>query len=108
MPQNNIEQAVFGLSDETVRRICDVLCDFNCISLVKIYGSRAKGNYRPGSDIDLVLYGDNIDIKTLNTINGRLDDLLLPYSFDLTVWQSINNRDLREHIERVGKMFCRR
>ncbi len=62
------------------------------------------GKHREGSDIDLALFG-NIDLQTLNRISLELDDLLLPYEIDLSAFRQIENPDLIEHIERVGKPF---
>ena len=70
-----------------------------------MYGSRAKGNYTAGSDIDITLKGEELDLEQLNKINIDLDDLLLPYTFDLSILHQIANPDLIEHIERVGKVF---
>nr|WP_320017553.1 nucleotidyltransferase domain-containing protein [uncultured Desulfobacter sp.] len=70
-----------------------------------MYGSRAKGNYHPGSDIDLVIMDDLIKDSRLNNLEIDLDDLLLPYKLDLTVFQKIQNQDLIDHINRVGILF---
>ncbi len=65
------------------------------------------GRHRQGSDIDLTLKGD-IDLQTLNAISNALDDLLLPLNIDLSTWNEIDNEELKQHIERVGKVFfCR-
>ncbi len=73
-----------------------------------MYGSRAKGNYSAGSDIDITLKGEELDLEQLNKINIDLDDLLLPYTFDLSILHQISNPELIEHIERVGKFFYKR
>ena len=70
-----------------------------------MYGSRAKGNYKPGSDIDLTLKGKELNLKLLNKISLELDDLLLPYTFDLSIYHHIKQPDLIDHIVRVGKVF---
>jgi predicted nucleotidyltransferase len=70
-----------------------------------LYGSRAKGNYRDGSDIDLTLKGEQLNLTILNSINNQLDDLLLPYTFDLSIYHQTNTADLLEHIQRVGVIF---
>jgi len=98
----------FGLSHETIAQICGVFDSFPEVDAVKIYGSRAKGNYRRGSDIDLTFTGQDIDLKLINKISCRLDDLLLPYSFDLSIMSHISNQDLINHINRVGMMFYKR
>ena len=71
------------------------------VERVILFGSRAKGNYRDGSDIDLCLYG-NISLGQIYILQDLLDDLMLPYKFDLIVYNTINNPELIEHIERVG------
>lgn len=70
-----------------------------------IYGSRAKGNYKNGSDIDLTLKGNHLNLSLLNQIANELDDLMLPYTFDLSIYSHISNEALIEHIDRVGKLF---
>lgn len=69
-----------------------------------LYGSRAKGNYRPGSDIDLTLKGD-LSYRDLLNIKLALDDLLLPWKIDLSLYSQIDNLALVEHIGRIGKVF---
>ena len=88
----------------------DDLDSFNKILTtdVKIYGSRAKENYRSGSDIDLTLFGSNLSQKLLNRISMALDDLMLPYSVDISNFDAITNADLVDHILRVGKSFYSR
>lgn len=75
---------------------------------VILYGSRAKGNYSNGSDIDFVLIGKNLDLKKLRIISRELDDLLLPYTIDLALYDHIKNSDLIDHINRVGKSFYKK
>jgi predicted nucleotidyltransferase len=95
----------FGLKQNTIESISSVFEKYPQIEKVVIYGSRAKGNYRNGSDIDLTCIGQNLDLKSLHAIENELDDLLLPYSIDLSIFHHISNNDLIEHIERVGKVF---
>lgn len=95
----------FGLKENVIKSIEKILSDFPQVETVLIYGSRAKGNYRPGSDVDLSLKGDDLSLQVLNKISLQLDDLLLPYTFDLSVFDHIDNECLLEHIERVGKII---
>jgi uncharacterized protein len=97
----------FGLSDRERRMICDVLRRHAEVQEAKIFGSRAKGNFRPNSDIDLALSG-NIPLVTLASIAGELEDLPLPYFFDVEAYDSIRHEPLREHIDRAGKTFYAR
>lgn len=93
----------WGLTQEDIDKIKSVLKKYDAIEEVVIYGSRAKGNYQKGSDIDLTLVGYDISLKTLNSLANDLDDLLLPYLFDLSVFSHIKNQELIHHIQRVGK-----
>ena len=95
----------FGLSEDTIRKILSVLNQHTHIDETLIYGSRALGVFRNGSDIDLCLKGDKIDLQELNHISQELDNLDLPYQFDITACHMIDNDDLLDHINRVGVKF---
>ena len=98
----------YGLEDPVVVQIKDVLKLFPSIEKVILYGSRAKGNYREGSDIDLCLIGDHIDRTLLNQVELALEDLDLPYSFDLSAYKNLTSVDLISHIDRRGIVFFER
>jgi len=98
----------YGLSQETIRKTSGIFAKYANIDEVVLYGSRAKGNYKPGSDIDLTIKGVGLNLEQLNKISTDLDDLLLPYTFDLSIFHHITNPDLMNHIERVGKVFYQR
>lgn len=95
----------FGLREDIIDRINEVLSRFPEVREAVLYGSRAKGNFRNGSDIDLTLKGNRLDYHILSRISLQLDDLLLPYTFDLSVFNHIKDTDLIEHIQRAGKIF---
>jgi len=99
----NMEE--FGLSEANFNTILNVFRKFDQIDSIKIYGSRAKGNFSKGSDIDLCLIGEKIDFSLLRKIESALEELLIPYKFDLSLYHTIDNQDLIEHINRVGKIF---
>ncbi len=98
----------FGLQETTIEKICGVLAHHPQVTKVVAYGSRAKGNYKNGSDIDLTLYGDELTHKIFLAILVELDDLLLPYMIDLSIFSMLNHAKLREHIEQVGVVFYER
>jgi predicted nucleotidyltransferase len=98
----------FGLSDRTIEKIQHVFEGFPEIDKAVLYGSRAKGNYQPGSDIDLTLFGTGLDHQRLSAIAEALDDLLLPYTIDLSVFDQLRHPALEAHIERVGQVFYQR
>lgn len=98
----------YGLSESTVEKILGVFSDFPAIERAVVYGSRAKGNFKPGSDIDLTLYGASLTPGVCATIAEALDELLLPYEIDLSLFDSLDSAALREHIARVGIVFYQR
>jgi predicted nucleotidyltransferase len=95
----------YGLNKESIEKIIGIFAQYDQIETVILYGSRAKGNYKPGSDIDLTLKGKGLNLHILNKISLELDDLLLPYMFDLSIYHHIKQNDLIDHILRVGKVF---
>ena len=98
---------MFGLSQMTIDSINAIFANYQNILKVVLYGSRAKGNYKEDSDIDLALFGNNLNLKILHEIDLKIDDLMLPYKIDLCIYDSLENRDLKEHINRVGKVLLR-
>ncbi|MFA5480637.1 MAG: nucleotidyltransferase domain-containing protein [Candidatus Muiribacteriota bacterium] len=95
----------FGLNENVIKQICSVFESFPEIKKVIIYGSRAVGNFKDGSDIDLTLIGDNIEFEILTKLLNELDDLLLPYQFDVSVFKNLDNQNLISHIKKHGKIF---
>ena len=91
-----------GLSTATVERLQNTLFHYPEVEKAVLYGSRAKGTYRPGSDIDLTLCGDELDHTLLTRISNELDELLLPYQIDLSLMASLSHPALLNHISRVG------
>lgn len=103
-----VDDLRFGLKKTTIESINKVLSHHNEIDKVLIYGSRAIGNYRTGSDIDLTLFGEALTYQQLNRIELELDELLLPYSIDLSLFKQIDNQALIDHINHVGKVFYKK
>ena len=95
----------FGLPPDTIAKINRLFAAYPQVSEAIIYGSRAKGNYRPGSDIDLTLKGEDLTGALLSEIQRGLDELNTPYLFDISVLATLNSPDLQDHINRVGQVF---
>lgn len=93
---------LFGLSSTTLDKLKGVFAQHAAIQQVLIYGSRAKGNYRPGSDIDLTIKGDELSFNEFMQLENQIDDLLLPYKVDLSQYRQLDNPELVAHIDRVG------
>lgn len=95
----------YGLKDSDIEKINSVFAKYPEVEKAILYGSRAKGNYYNSSDIDLTLVGSALTLDILFKIETELDDLMLPYKIDLSIIYKIENPDLVEHVERVGKLF---
>lgn len=92
----------FGLNDNTTEKIRNVFDSFSEIEKVIIYGSRAKGTHKNGSDIDITLIGNDLNQLVLFQLIDKIDDLMLPYTFDISILNQVSNLDFREHVKRVG------
>lgn len=95
----------YGLSENSIKAIHAVLAQNPNVETAVLYGSRAKGNYREGSDIDLALTGDELDLSQMLRIAAMLDDLMIPYKVDVALLHQINNVELKDHIRRRGVVF---
>lgn len=93
----------FGLDESVINKIIEILKKYEEVESAKIFGSRARGNYRNGSDIDIALLGENLT-HTINTqIFFEIDNLYLPYKIDLINFNTLKSDDkLRENILREG------
>jgi len=100
---------MFGLRESDIEDIVAVLRQFTAVETALIFGSRAKGNYKPGSDVDIALKGTDIDFQTTLAIGGKLnEETLMPYHFDVLDHKALNNTELTNHIDRIGQVFYRR
>lgn len=99
------QEQLFGLPGPVITKIHLVLQRHPDIQRVFLYGSRAKGNYHLGSDIDLCIESDQLTLTELLQVNNELDDLLLPWKLDLSLKHHIDNQSLLDHINEVGIVF---
>lgn len=95
----------FGLSETTIVKLQAIFSHHPQIDRVILYGSRAKGNFKTGSDIDLCLLGTQLNLDLLSKILEEIEELLLPYTVDLSLYSELDNQDLKSHIDRVGQVF---
>ena len=102
---NTPHHQLFGLPESVVEKIRIVFQKHPDIQRVLLYGSRAKGNYQLGSDIDLCLEAEKFTLTQLLKVNNELDDLLLPWKVDLSLKHDIDNQTLLDHISEVGIVF---
>lgn len=94
--------AKHGLTDKTVAQIVGVLAGFPQVERAMLFGSRAKGTHKRGSDIDLALLGGDLDWQALGRVESALDDLPLPYRFSLVILGPRTDPAVAAHIRRVG------
>lgn len=93
----------FGLRKDDLDYILKAIVKLPEIEKAVIFGSRAKGNYKPGSDIDLAIYGDKITFDTISALKTMLEEEgPLPYFFDVVDYTHLSHKELKEHIDRVG------
>lgn len=97
-----------GLSDATLATVQAILESCPAVETAIVYGSRAKGNFSMGSDIDLTLVGAALTQDMLSHLVGQFEESNLPYQVDLSILRDIDNPSLRVHIERVGKVLYQR
>ena len=96
----------YGLPDQTLNTLNSIFCKYPHIVQAVLYGSRAKGKYRIGSDIDISLKTDPSATRgDLLSIMGDFDDSDIPYFVDVSIYDKISNPDLKAHIDRVGKVL---
>lgn len=95
----------FGLSPSVINSLRSTILKNKNIEKIIIYGSRAKGNFRPASDIDLTIVGSRLTTADLLKIENEIDDLMLPYKVDLSLYHQIESPELIEHISRCGLNF---
>ncbi len=91
-----------GIPPQHFQSILNLFKKYPQIHEVILLGSRTKGNFREGSDIDLALKGENLDSRLLTQLEMDYEELNLPWKLDLILYHQIQNEDLKDHIHRVG------
>lgn len=96
----------FGLLDSDLVFLSNLFQKYTSIDEVIIFGSRAKGNYKNGSDVDLAIKSRSIEQVKINEIDNELNEnSILPYKFDIVHYEKIQTTELKDHIDRVGKVI---
>ena len=97
-----------GISSSTLQQMMQCFSDFPQLLTVKLYGSRAMGIYRNGSDIDLAVWFDEGDVLQSNDLKMELEELPTPYKFDVTDYPRLEHQELKHHIDRVGNTLYKK
>ena len=92
----------YGLSESDIDQVVETLQQNRNITKVVLFGSRAKGTYHAGSDVDLALFGRHLGLNVLLDLSIEIEKLNLPYMFDLILHDRIKEITLLDHIKRVG------
>lgn len=92
----------YGLKDSELTNLKALFAKNDRLERVILYGSRAKGTYKPFSDVDITLVGRELTHSDLNGMILDIDDLLLPYMFDISIFHTLKSSDLIDHINRRG------
>lgn len=95
----------FGLTKRDIECLYSILSKYTAIELVHVFGSRAKGNFKPGSDIDLAIMNAGITDETIRLLKVDFEESALPYMVDAINYPQLKNQQLKEHIDRVGIPF---
>jgi len=98
----------YGLAERDIQTIQDIFCKYPEVLVVHIFGSRAKGTSKPGSDIDLAIMNKLAGTKVVLRLNNDFEESSLPYKVDLVDFHSLTNPSFIDHIKRVGKVFYQR
>ncbi|MBL4953476.1 nucleotidyltransferase domain-containing protein [Neobacillus sp. YIM B02564] len=100
---------MFGLLERDLEFLLKAFSSFKEVEKAVLFGSRAMGNYKKGSDVDIAIIGEDVTRKTLYGLYDLLnEEYPLPYFFDILIYDEISNPKLREHIESVGQVIYQR
>ena len=99
---------MFGLRSKDIELLIEVLRRYPDVEEAVVFGSRAMGNYKPGSDVDIALK-ENLEPDTCGDIAVEFNERMpLPYKFDVIVYQDISHKPFIEHIDCYGKTLYKK
>jgi len=99
----------YGITEKSMELLLDTFSKYPQIEEVILFGSRAKGNYKKGSDIDIAIKGKQCSADLVLKLQSYInEELLIPYMVDIVDYQSLNHVELKNHIDRVGKSIYHR
>ncbi|RYG40927.1 MAG: nucleotidyltransferase domain-containing protein [Chitinophagaceae bacterium] len=102
---SKISQNTFGLTQRSIKELHTIFSKYPDITRVNIFGSRAKGNYKTGSDIDLAIINEGLSPKTISRVLGECNESSLPVKVDLVDFNALTNPEFIDHINRIGVPF---
>ena len=99
------EKNAFGFTHRDIKTLQDIFKKYTDVKNVFIFGSRAKGTYKQGSDIDLAIMNKGVKDMVIGKIKSDFEESSLPYIVDLVNYHTIKHSQLKNHIDRVGVPF---
>ena len=99
----------YGLKDEYIEKFIAIIEKFDCVEKIVLFGSRAMGNYKKASDVDIALFGENVNWGIACSIKYKVEDeTTIPYFFDSVAYNTIKNDALKEHINTEGVVLWKK
>ena len=105
---NKKEKNAFGFTDRDIKTLQDIFKKYPDVKNVFIFGSRAKGTYKQGSDIDLAIMNEGVKDMVIGKMKSDFEDSNLPYIVDLVNYHTIKHSELKNHIDKVGVPFYKK
>jgi predicted nucleotidyltransferase len=102
------ENTLYGLAESDIQNVIALLRQNQKIEKIILFGSRAKGTFNSGSDVDIAIIGNSVCLNDVLDATIEIEKLNLPYKFDLIVYDRINEEALKEHIDRVGVVLYKK
>lgn len=99
---------MYGFSEQNIKELREILASIPTIEEAIIYGSRARGDYKPASDVDITLKGSKLTFRDVALLDDKLYYSYLPYYFDTSIFADLTNEELIENINRFGKVFYKK
>lgn len=99
---------MYGFSEQNIKELREILASIPAIEEAIIYGSRARGDYKPASDVDITLKGSKLTFRDVALLDDKLYYSYLPYYFDTSIFADLTNEELIENINRFGKVFYKK
>lgn len=96
---------MFAIQENSLKIITEILGKYAKIKRRVDFGSRATAKYRDNSDVDIALFGADITFEEISKIIGEMDESDLVYKVDIVHYESLNNKELKENIDREGVEF---
>lgn len=105
----NSADYTYGLLKRDINYLSESVKKFPEIEKAVIFGSRAMGNYKKGSDIDMAIFGRKVNFDITSRLSGLLnEELPIPYYTDVINFNTFESEELKQHILKKGKVLYKK